>query len=306
MPFQLGATFDESVFPEERDQDILERLSEAGFLSLELALHPRALSLGRADALRKNGNPHGFSFAFHAPDFADPSAFDLNTIMAPEGSRKAFKAWMDQCGDFGDEVQLVFHGASTESDTFRFVDFALEWIEKSRGSQILLLENTFSKSPTEVRFGQTGNALLKVIQTFTGSSLGLCLDTAHWLRTVNHGEFPLTLDSFGDPSAVAPDQDAASIEIPEPLLRNIRRVHVHSVDPHTGRDHQGLTGRDEVTALLLAPWVMRHMGLAEQTHKDSVLSVEVLASSLLEAHESLWVDAVLSSGAWLKGLRKTK
>lgn len=301
MSFILGATYDESAVPKGQDPEILEHLSGAGFRSLELALHPRALDFERAGTLKTLCSHLGYSFAFHAPDFAEPAAFDLNYIMAPEGSRSAFKAWMDQCGDFGDNVQLIFHGADTEADTFRFVDFALEWIEKSRGSQVLLLENTYTKSPADARFGQTAEALLKVIRSFSGSKLGLCLDTAHWLRTLNHGVFPMAFEKNCDIALCAPSQEVEGFEIPEVLLGEIRRVHVHGVEPLSGRDHQGLTLRDEATALLLKPWTSIKAVGADQICRDCVLSVEVLASSLLEPHETAWLDTVLTSGAWLLG-----
>lgn len=298
MSFILGATYDESAAPKDKDYEMLEHLSEAGFRSLELALHPRALDLGRAGALKNYNCQPGFSFAFHAPDFADPGAFDLNHIMAPEGSRSAFQAWMDQCGDFGEAVQLIFHGAATEADTFRFVDFALEWIEQSRGSQVLLLENTFSRTPADARFGETSSALIKVLRAFSGSRLGLCLDTAHWLRTLNHGVFPISPGKNCEPSLSTPDRESEGFEIPELLVGDIRRVHVHSVEPLSGRDHQGVTERDEATAFLLKPWTATR---ADQVRQDCVLSVEVLAASLPQ-REAAWLDAVLSSGAWLKRL----
>lgn len=301
MSFILGATFDENAVPKGQDQEILERLSGEGFRSLELALHPQALELERAVAIKTISRHLGFSFAFHVPDFAEPVAFDLNYIMAPEGSRSAFKAWMDQCGDFGEEVQLIFHGAATEADTLRFVDFALEWIEKSRGSQVLLLENTFAKSTEASRFGHTADALLKVIRSFSGSRLGLCLDTAHWLRTFNHGVFPMTLEKECDSSLSASNFESEGFKIPDLLLREVRRVHVHSVEPLSGRDHQGLTLRDEATALLLKPWTSSKASWADPVRGDCILSVEVLASSLFESHETAWLDAVLTSGAWLKG-----
>jgi len=299
MSFILGATYDESAAPKDTDYETLERLSGAGFRSLELALHPRALDLERADALKNYNLQPGFSFAFHAPDFADPGAFDLNHIMAPEGSRSAFKAWMDQCSDFGEAVQLIFHGAATESDTFRFVDLALEWIETSRGNQVLLLENTFSHTPANTRFGKTSSELANVLRAFSGSRLGLCLDTAHWLRTLNHGVFPIATEKNCKPSPSDPNRVFDGFEIPELLLGEIRRVHVHSVEPLSGRDHQGMTGQDEATAFMLKPWTGTR---EDQVHQDCVLSIEVLAASLPQ-REGSWLDAVLSSGAWLKELR---
>lgn len=299
MPFILGATYDESAVLKAQDQPTLERLSGAGFRSLELALHPRALDLGRAGDLVTAGNNSSFSFAFHAPDFVEPSAFDLKHIMAPEGSRSAFRTWMDQCGDLGDEVQLIFHGAPAETDTFRFVDFALEWIEKTRGSQILLLENTYAKDPDKSRYGQTGDELLAMVQAFSGARLGLCLDTAHWLRATHHGAFPKALDIMGDSSARARNTEARTSGIPEPLFSSIRRIHVHGVDPLTECDHQGVTSADQATAYLLSPWISRDEDSFIQVQKNCVLSLEILASSL---HETPWLDTVLESGKWLRGL----
>lgn len=297
MSMMLGATYDESAVPPGRDWAALEILSEAGFQSLELALHARALDSERAKALEVAGRTLGFSFAFHAPDFAEPGAFDLKYVMAEGGSLRAFGHWIDECGAFGNSVQLIFHGGPLESDTLRFVDWALNRIVKSRGSQILLLENTFTPEPDSVRFGQSREALLKVLETFAGCrQLGLCLDTAHWLRSQNCGQFPYSGEDLCESSPYHDEENTHAIGIPIALLPFIKRIHLHSVSSRTGRDHQGMTAQDEATATLLSPWLKGSEPSAAQAPENCVISVEVLASAL---EGKPWIDAVLESGAWL-------
>ncbi|SCZ77683.1 TIM barrel protein [Acidaminobacter hydrogenoformans] len=297
MSMILGATYDESAVSPERDRAALEILSEAGFRSLELALHARALGSERAWALETAGRTLGFSFAFHAPDFAEPGAFDLKYVMAEGGSLRAFGHWIDECGAFGNGVQLIFHGGVLESDTLRFVDWALNRIEKSRGNQILLLENTFSPEPDCVRFGQSHEALLKVLETFAGCrQLGLCLDTAHWLRSQNCGQFPYSGEDICVSSPCHGEGNTHAIRIPNALLPFINRIHLHSVSTKTGRDHQGMTAMDKATESLLSPWLKGSEPSATHDPKDCVFSIEVLASAL---DEKSWIETVLESGAWL-------
>lgn len=300
MSLILGATYDESAVSPGRDRDMLEILSEAGFRSLELALHDNALNPERATALESVGRALGFSFAFHTPDFADPEAFDLNHIMAKSGSLKAFESWIDQCGALGDSVQLIFHGAASEYDTFRFIDWALNKIEKSRGTQILLLENTFAQASGVWRFGQSPETLLKALEAFSGcGQFGLCLDTAHWLRSQNHGQFPYSGELVCKSSPHPIGDQTKTLCIPEDLRPFIKRLHVHSVSPTTGKDHQGMTSRDEATAKLLSPWLKNSESTEADAPEACVVSVEVLASAL---EDQPWIEAVLESSAWMKTL----
>ena len=256
--------------------------------------------VSRALTIESVGRALGFSFAFHTPDFAEPEAFDLNHIMAKSGSLKAFEAWIDQCGALGDSVQLIFHGATSEYDTFRFIDWALNKIEKSRGTQILLLENTFTQASGVWRFGQSPEALYKVLEIFKGSSqLGLCMDTAHWLRSQNHGQFPYSGEAFCKSSPYPFADQTQTLCIPEDLYPFIKRLHVHSVSPKTGQDHQGMTSRDEATAKLLSPWLKISESTEAYASEECVVSVEVLASAL---EDKPWIEAVLESSAWLKTL----
>lgn len=319
MTWSKGTTYDESAVPAGQEAVVLEALSNAGFCSLELALHERALSFERARTLCRLALEEGFDLAFHAPDFCDPSGFDLNAVMSETGSKVAFSRWLDQCGSLGGSPQVIFHGASERDATLRFIDWALEHTEKNRSRQWLLLENTYNSAGAGRRYGQLAHELLEAVQTFEGGRLGLCLDTAHWLRTAHDGIFPVKsinepdlCEAFSAPGQFEPGREASTRSTAQldGLLKSVHRLHLHSVEPASGLDHQPLTRNDLPTRRLLE-------ALLTATHQQKIsgpcCSLEILKFSLEKAKPEKpqpWLDAVLSSGLWLSeamtGVSSTK
>jgi hypothetical protein len=298
MSLTLGATFDESAVDPGQDAQILERLYARGLRDLELAIHNTLLNTDRADRLTAIGRALGFSFAFHAPDFADPENFDLAYLMSSSSSKKAFGEWMDRCSDYGPGIRLIVHGGLSANETLRFFDWALERVERTRGGQILLLENTFSATPSKCRFGQNVDDLMLLMTTFDGSHAGLCLDTAHWIRSVHQGQFPNVAENNCETSLhVSP--------IPEMLIPWIERVHVHEVDALTGIDHQGISESGGLTSGLLAPWLGTQQGI----NPTCVISLEILNSSLVMSgrlQNADWISTLELSLDWLSLLSQEK
>lgn len=306
---QLGTTYDESAVLPDQDADLLQTLAFHGISSLEFAFLPLTMINKRIKALLKNTSELGFSFAFHAPDFLDPAAFDLNEVMSDGGNHalKSYAEWFAACASTTDNAQLIVHGAYASDKSFRFFDWALETIEQKRYNLTLLLENTWSKLPGQVRFGQWEADLIRFSEFFHGAPTGLCLDTAHWIRTQNdlnemrNKNTATTIYNFDDPTFVSSARQYP-FKTSKALIPRVKRVHIHEIDPSTGIDHQGIALAQDITAELLIHWFSaEHKTLSP----CSVLSLEVLKSSLYNSgrlEETTWEETVLQSVKWLKTL----
>lgn len=239
---KLGTTFFERAVPPHHGEDHLSFLAQSGFQSVEFCVHQRLMPKQDSYNLIKAAARHHLEVYYHSPDFIEPQAYSLKQFLNDERASAVYRPYLYDLADLNlnnpHPQKIIFHSVASESrmiddpnlldENLRAMDSLLNFIVREGFPFEILLENT---SPLdEPTIGSDPKFLMRILNTFRGSPLSLCLDLPHWYRT--HQSAP----SFTDYSY---EQDALNdfYFLNPLLLEAISYAHLHGFSDDFSKSH---------------------------------------------------------------------
>ncbi|MCG8540120.1 MAG: sugar phosphate isomerase/epimerase [Clostridia bacterium] len=229
---KIGYTLDEKIFKTISPTELLSKTKKMGISSIEVSPDEKILCLKKYFEIAKLSKELDIEINYHVPYFADRFLYE---IMSFKEYRRDVKLKYEGLLSIISDIQnitckpsiLIIHGASFTGEnkeealynTLKFLDWLLNFLDRNNIKLKLALE-TLNKNESVI--GNSREDILYILNQFTGSKLGVCLDICH------------------DASNYYPGK----VSIDDDFYNSIIYCHIHGIDIKESISHIALKNSD--------------------------------------------------------------